>query len=490
MGILFEQKNLTSNQWEEEAFLNCSNGPNEVSHTMCTPPGQNVIQWRIRLTWSIDKTRGQCFEGDFNSINERTGTIDMSDCCYCPTGITDWLTLEVEDDSPECPDGCKVTPHLNIPSDITCYKYYHVWIDDVEDAANTPISTPIENRYVCIDKGQTVNYKVFLYKSQYEYYEDYYDFEEQICYADVTSPECVEQPPEPCIPDCPETPFILRETIPLELTNCGPATDPCRVNVTYTWRKACNIWQDIQILAIDFLTPGCPGSCSIINIYKDVLGGLISLNQMNFEPVDPPDCSDTWRVANGGCWGREVLYYITDGVTVDSVLRWHPCEGADCCYQQMRVCRLENGVLVTPLEPIYGVDCPAGLVVVDDKGIEYPCVPSCNWSGEVNGEFGDPVIGRVSPEEEKKNPDNYDFAISASQSNEAFTIIIKSKEQGISEIGVYDLNGNLISKMENKLKAGRNEATINTSGMKNGIYVYSIIINGIKITSGKFVVAR
>lgn len=454
-----------------------------ITYKLCLLENQNAINWRIELLDEFGNPR--CF-GNWTPSTIITGSVGMENCCDCPSESSSWLTLEVDDDSPECPDGCKVTPVLNIPPEITCFKYFSMATDYGNFGQVKPL-TDLQNEYYCIEKDQSITVSLALIKNATTDPNNQID---DICYLEKTSEPCEEKPPAPCVPDCPFDEFEKRTPLTIVLTNCPG----CTVKVQYATRIACGKFQDIQVLAIDYLSNQCQQTCDIDKIYKNVIGALIAINQMNFEPFDYPDCDTTWRIANGACWGKEILYFISDGVTYREICRYHPCEYSGCCLQQLQVCKLENqGVVITPISQILGIPCPPGLTVIDDKGIIYPCNPACHWAGEVNGEFGQPITLYTSGKQgtvEVDKKENLLFSFESSNDNSMLILNIKSSTKLNMAFTMYNITGQPLFQNNISLTQGVQEIKIDLENLSSGTYFYSFKVNEHEFNANKLVIIK
>jgi hypothetical protein len=129
--------------------------------------------------------------------------------------------LDVDDDSPDCPNGCKATPILNIPDSITCFTHFALNDDftSQETATKSFDTASVEENWIFIPKGKKVKYIIMLMKDG----EDWQDAYSDGCKIKKESEPCIETPAEPCYPDCPNDKFTKEKTRTdrIQLTDCG-----------------------------------------------------------------------------------------------------------------------------------------------------------------------------------------------------------------------------------------------------------------------------
>ena len=201
--------------------------PNQpYTYTLCALPGESQVRYWISVYYSSG-------QGDCPFIE---GTINLPNCCKCPSNHSNWLTLKTEDGGECGPDMCKVTPTLNIPADIKCYQYfeYDAFIDGVpvQGKDNIPIAD-LHKHSICVPKGKTVTYNLALLRKKYNYV--------NFCHLTATSALCDPSlpPPPPARKEYPcfEYPVELddegnpkEDTIP---KGCGPNDWAKRENTIY-----------------------------------------------------------------------------------------------------------------------------------------------------------------------------------------------------------------------------------------------------------------
>ena len=484
LHLKFEQYNQETGTWVEDARMMAMVGQFPTYHTMCPLPGKDYIEWRLVLM-DQDYYTLHCGQGASSYIYPTIGPIDFSDCCDCPDDKDSWLTLEVDDDNPNCPDGCAIIPHLNIPEDITCYHYFLAGTEYSETEYRTPISQ-LGNQVFCVPKKTEATFDLWLYK--------YDDTLGTPCVLSKKADPCIETPAEPCVPDCEgDEDFTERRTNSFQLTMCND----CDVDVTYTWRYArCYpgvVYQDLQLLAVDFTDSACTATCDIEDIYENVLGAVIALNEMDFEPTGWVDSSETWRVANGGCWGKRILYYrVKDengNITIKEVVRWFPCDSSECCLARLKVIRTgKYTVNVEVIDGIFNVSCHGDSVKGDD-GEWYPCIPACHWAGELNGDYGPPVNVKM-PAEWNRQRELFDYSVSVDNSNDQFFADIYSREGAKVEIKIFSMLGNELISERRDIGSGETRMMLDLSRLSSGAYLYSITIDGFNLNTGKFIITR
>ena len=336
------------------------------------------------------------------------------------------------------------------------------------------------------------------------WYDFYWTGQQKVRISKEELAECRTPPPpdepttavEPCIPDCPQTPFQKRdrETLKFEI---GEECPDCFVIVTYTWRMACSIWQDLQILEMIFDEDGPCSRCNIEKIYESVLTGIIALSNRpapapNFRPRQAPDCHTQWRVANAGCWNEDRWYILQPGGVLKEVIVWRPCEyiGAPCCLQPIRVCRISpflvdiqvNG----PGTPWNG-QCP-----------DRHCVVGCDWAGSVNGTYGTPnpipiaypTLSKLGKNIFETEAANYTSDINAFHLDDVVNISFTAIQSGIYEINTFASSGLLIETRSFDVSEGFNTIKFNTSDYHSGAYFYTLTIQETPLFLDKFVIGR
>jgi len=438
--------------------------------TLCVLPGEDQIHYLVSVYYGL----GACpvFENTIQMPN-------AENCCPCPENPSDWLTLKIEYEADECGEEmCKVTPVLTIPEDITCFGFYYLTLTSSEGEYHFEGNISDGFPSICVAKGTTVKAEFALYNTEH--------YSPRTCYLEVTSEPCEEPLPEPCTPDCFDDKWVIAKPVTMLI----PGTR-CTVTITYAHRFACGVYQDLQILKIEF-TAGICESYPIDTLYKHAVGGIIanSWELMGFLPRYPGDCFTQWRVANAGCWSGEIIgfYVYPDGYT--RKYRWTPCEFDDdpmpCCWQSFVVCRLVNGkVNIIPGGSYNPV------VWCEDNGepVQHiPCRPACAWAGAVNGEF-EPIFSgpggqKISIASELGCNINVNFA------ENLLGISIESETVATATLDIYTTDGTRVATRTFELSKGLNVYNYSTLNYISGAYIYSITINDNLVFDGQFVIVR
>lgn len=463
------------------------------SYSYCIPllPEMSSIEWNAY--W------GDVGEYYYYQNTQTKKTVDMSSCCSCPEGRDNWLTFDVQYNDPDCgPGQCKVTPVVTIPDDVTCFTHYAgLESGDSDFSSVIPVGTDLP--YYCVSKGETIDYTVALLKDQNSNPMDYYLYGADFCVIEgVVSPECDKPESVPCVPDCPSDEFAPPITNTFLVDQACPG---CSVTVTYTFRTACpEQFQDLQILEIEWPDGSACDNCFIEDIFESVAAGIIALSNeapMNFEPENVPDCSQQWRIAHAGCWGKEHLYYISNGNGIlQEVVNWHacPCDAGDCgcCYQKLEVCRTAyRTVDITPIGSPYNQGVCTDSIVGDD-GQSFECIPSCSWAGQIDGEYG-PIEDGIGTGGSGKLASDYGrllHKIKYTHINDILEISLHTANASTAKIKIYDLAGNFIESKTYSVSTGMNYLRLNTSTYNSGTYIYTLTIDGNELNSDKFNVVR
>ncbi len=179
---------------------------------------------------------------------------------------------------------------------------------------------------------------------------------------------------QPCKPDCPGSNWVLPPSSYVVTLPGG-----CKVNVVYTTRLACGVWNDMQILAIDQIMPFDESCVSYARMEsKDFLAlitqDVLEANPMGFPPAPPVppatrNCSSNWRVVAGSCWMKAMHY--EDPHTMEPLPLWQPCHGEECCLKYYRVCvdPCGNRTVDQTSSSTPNPSCP----IIGS----YPCTPVC-----------------------------------------------------------------------------------------------------------------
>lgn len=467
-----------------------------ADYKICPEHGESTMQVRVRF---VEPTTGQpfCFGSWIEGITQFSFTINLVNCskCDCPAGASNWLGANVEKYSPLCPGGgCRVSLSLDIPDSINCYKYF--WFQKNNDPYSGPKSMAsqlISSFNFCLAAGQNATITVKLTKST-----RLSEFNDSACVLTKTLPVCTDTTnlKVPCNPDCPYTPFSLAYLTNIFYLSGCPG---CAVRVTYTSRKACGIFQDLQIMRIELMTPPCFG-CPIDAIYRQTLGAIVALDRMGFDPkpgsVKPPTkqkCSTIWRVAHGSCWAQW-KFYTTNGTHVDSVVIWEPCYNAACCLQPMRVCRDTSDNVTISIDTNYSnmAQCDNTYIVDPYHHDTLYCNPVCYWTGQISGIYPYTVpVAKYSTDEDEFDitaPGTY--GIQVNQNADILNFGIRSNTSSEVVIQIFDLGGNAKLKEQFTAPNGTSYHRVNISNLPTGVYLYSVTIGGVKLQTDKFSIVR
>ncbi|MBI5325546.1 MAG: hypothetical protein HZB41_09815 [Ignavibacteriae bacterium] len=158
--IIFQQKNLQSGAFETEDSIICPYGQT-VSHNLCPKNGNKFIIWRVKIDNKDSSGVPNCPPSNY--VPNKTiyiGTTILSSCCDCDSSLLDsWLAVDVVKDDTCTNDGCLVSFHLNIDSNITCYNYFTV--EDNHGLKYPAINVETELT-LCLEKEEFGTFKVYL----------------------------------------------------------------------------------------------------------------------------------------------------------------------------------------------------------------------------------------------------------------------------------------------------------------------------------------
>lgn len=455
---------------------------NSASMKICPNSGETSVTFRVR--WKNDYNGGpRCFS-DFTEWNEADGgtqytrTVDLS-CCGCPTGINDWVSVKAKK-SNDCPNnGCKIDYKIVIPEGNTCFTSFRAGSSTV-----TSISSNTTTGFgPCINASTSANYKIVFFKAN----GDSCVVTKSVTCDAVQDTNTVAKP---CIPDCPGDTFRIYGPTIFALSGCPG----CFVRVTYGARKACGVFQDLQILKME-LSPACTTSCSMDSIFKQTVLGIIDFNAMGFDPMST-GCNTTWRIAQGGCWASWTYYKVnpTSGIT-DTVIVWEPCEKTACCLQPMTVCKYTNPkrIVITYGSAYNGVsNCNDTWLQDKITGWIFPCSPKCDWLNGLEGSH----LGIANPGDspipmfKTSNKGDYGVGISVTIKDKLLAMMIKNEQSASTEITISNLKGEIVNKTNFKLHSNDNYFNIDLNNYETGTYVYSITIDGIIFQTDKFIIAK
>jgi hypothetical protein len=294
------------------------------------------------------------------------------------------------------------------------------------------------------------------------------------------SSKSLSQVPQPCNPDCFNTPF----PIPGYYISINMAPLNCELHIWYTFRIACGIWYDVQILKIETVGSDCFVYQPFDKLFKTAYYQLIKANPMGFLPVSCSDstpgtyCNEQWRISQAACWATYDIVVVGQTHTVT-----YPCIGTGCCLQRMRICRICSGdiIQIDPLgDPYPSVDCSATQPPPEAPPGTY-CNPVCNWYLYKDGGIIKPNTGDNNLEQLNSNKAS---TVQTIKDNN-LPIVINSKNTGKFIVRITDSYGNNYFEQEGKLEIGKNEVNIKLHDLKSGYYIYNIFIDGNLMTTDK-----
>lgn len=482
LEVVFEKMN-SDGTWKEEGSV----GKIPASFVICPNVGAKSITFRIKLRNKMRKAPwcGSAEYAEGYSMYTRTANL----CCDCPTNLDQWLDVRTVKDQ-SCPDGgCRVEYALTIPDNYGCFVRYKVG-----DSSPVPIgSKVISGTLGCIGKGSSRTISMTLYMNAYG------DGNAKPCIIEKTV-KCDEIVPDtattPCTPDCVSDPFIESSVDEFTSPNCPG----CIVKAAYTWRKACEKFQEVQITRLEINPPGCEKTCGVAQLYKDALLGIISRNRMGFSPSgrSSDTCSTIWRVVMGGCWSWYTQYTISfTAGEKDSVLVWKPCKQSSCCVQPMTVCKLKNPdrIRLTYTDGYApSIDC-SNTFLVDPRTLEtHPCYPKCNWLTNLEGEYDISYAPLIRPryrrEQEKVIADAMTVSIGADVTQESLALVIENDRVRNARIVISNATGTVLVDRTISTVVGTNYSSFNLSPYPNGRYIYSVYVDGIMVRSDAFSVVH
>lgn len=460
-----------------------SNAPSSVTYTFCPMNRDGFIKYRIRVAQSGQPNQPECNLGDDAFVEgwtQFTDSIDVSSCCNCPSNVSDWLTLNVEKDETSCPDGCKVTPVLNIPDTITCYKYYALATSPNFNLGPIKPISQISTEWECVGYGETIEYDVALLQSNDVDVENEWN---NLCTIEKVSDMCISDDPQPCKPDCENSDWLMPpKTLNVDLGN------GCIIFINYTYRRACPPinWQDIQILKI--YSSNC-SNWSFKDIYQKAIYNVIKTNTMGFNPLRGDTlCYSIWRVIGAACQ-KYTTYQDTTGLIHYEL---DNCGDSLCCLQRMKVCRLSNGeVTIETIGDVYATQQDSNCYVVPDSSLIIPpllpegtCFATCDWIhfNELNT-----LSGKISLNERNSN-NSVTCKLLQKGDKLAFVVSCTENDNCNVKINVFDVYGNLVVEKEDKLSSKTKVFNINSIIKHEGIYLYNIYIDDKLIKRGKFII--
>ena len=449
----------------------------EHTFKVCLKPGNGVTGWKI-------------YGGNSYGNVYFSNSIELKDCCPCSS---DWITFEtIEAD--DCPDGCWVRPIISIPENAECYREAWISVEGGIPARllNFPngfLGKNIQYGEYCIDEDESLEIVLYLFKDRLGITPTIENLEAMADCIVRPEPATCADPIKPCMRDCFDDDYI----IPSPFTIWLPAGEfTCQFTVTFGYRFACERFQDLQIISIEYDENGPCGLLPIDTIYKYAVGTLIANSSwlMNFQPHAINDCFTQWRVANAGCWsGRIIGYYdvVDEYGNFVPKYRWTPCKfpGTPCCYQSLTVCKRPGGAV-----DIYNMNDYIPDVFCEDNGVpnqDIPCRPACAWAGAVNGNF------RPTNSSHPKimyNSLEFGFDINTNFADNLLKINIDAKTAATATVEIFTTNGTRIATETFNLSKGSNVYNYGTSKYTSGAYIYNITIDNKLVFNGRFIVVR
>jgi hypothetical protein len=273
------------------------------------------------------------------------------------------------------------------------------------------------------------------------------------------------QPDPPCEMDCNE-PWQFDQIGPfaLDSVNCPG----CFVYIDFWYRdNACNgLFKDLQLGEIT-LSLACI-SCNNYTI-EDVVAfakdKMIREHKKWPNPNPGNPCEDNWRAFESSCWGE----WFVNG---NRIIK--PCLPAQCCWQKLRVCPTPFGGIFYYTLTMYAPD------EEDCYLYPYPCEFTC----------------RFAPEPPEKQGINYNsdngflVVVYPNPANNHLTIQFESEKTGVFNLEIYDISGNKIYEKPISKLGESTYIELNLSSFSNGIYNYSILLDGKTGITGKFTVQK
>jgi hypothetical protein len=477
--VKFLQWNSATNAFELQYSVGVQQGAS-VAYIFCPMNKDSFIKYRLQVVQSWNQNHPMCTDNPIfmEDYNQFTDSVDVSSCCVCPTNVGDWLTLIVEKDETNCPDGCKVTPILDIPDSITCYKYYSLATSPNFDFTPIKPISQLSSEWKCIGYGETIEFDIALLQSNNVDVENEWD---NLCTIEKVSGMCVSDDPQPCKPDCEESNWMMPpETLQVALDN------GCSIDIIYTWRRACVpiSRQEIQILKI--LSYNCFGK-TFKEIYQKAIYNVIKVNKMGFKPMTgDTNCYDTWRVVGAAC-SKYLTVQDTAGLFHFELVR---CDDSVCCSQKIKVCRLENDeVTITPIGDIIS-NLDSNCYVMPDSLLTIPplfpdniCFATCDWIrfGEQNY-----ISGKMSIHLNNKKQKLMCKFVN-NRNKLGFIIMCGSDDDCKITIQIFDIYGRQIKEINNRNMNKSKFIDINSLIKQKGVYLYTVHIDKKLIERGKFI---
>ncbi len=471
----FEKYDYSTGNWVVVAQQNADT----MLQTICGNQADNPLRWRVRI---INPNTGQppyCSAGQ-TSWN---GEVDISGCCPCPPNNVGWFTTyTMKDDS--CPDdGCKIyyyidTNKISLDS-LSCFSHYRIDNKELQQLTNDILEK--RSTDCVLAPGESRNFTITLYSI---------DGDSCTIQNWVSCPPNTDTTFLPCIPDCPEDRFVESNTDTITIPSCPG----CTVIVNYTWRIACELYQDLQLTGIT-LHPVCQQECTDNQLYKLIVANIIRRNPMQFRPIGPgPDsCYPWWRIAHAYCWAKvwhPFGFPIFDGPAwIYAICR----QSGGCCVQQFRVCYTNQdgerySISIDTTFTPNNLSCDSSYYYDLFNNVVYLCEPGCDWLTQLSGMIhtGDKINNRISPMSAVDQNDNGIFPIFTIEDNK-LNLRIKSNLLHAQNLHFVLSNtlGQIIIKQRISCPESECFQSIDIQDWPSGVYFYTIVqdthhkVNGI-----------
>ena len=88
------------------------------------------------------------------------------------------------------------------------------------------------------------------------------------------------------------------------------------------------------------------------------------------------------------------------------------------------------------------------------------------------------------------NPKSNNLDIGMKIKDDNFSISIKAPSNGTYTIRITDVYGTLLKEQVGDLVINRNALNINLRELQAGNYIYTVIVDGIQLTTGKFILEK
>lgn len=439
--------------------------------TLCPSEGDEYIDAVIY----IQDENGAPLSGIYTENKTKFTIHEKVNCCECPKNMDEFMKVELIANA--CENGCEVRHTFDLPDEYKkCFKYVkfkNSKMTNVEFLSIEEANKFIGRFNTCI--GNYEKYTVYVSLVKYNGEECKYN----------KTVYCKGQPlplKELCVPDCSDDYWNEIK----ELTVVSDICPGCTINVSYTWRKACEKYQDIQIVKFEVPNDECK-DCPPEKLYQMALDEIIRTNEMLFKPRYPGDCDEYWRVAIASCWSTW-RYYYEDGPYMRYIDVYELCKMTTCCVQKMRVCldKAKN-YIVTPTDGNIYYNDKCARTIFDDymNGQSLECYPACHWLGNYKGSTG------KAPKKKEKVSFKIDYenayGLNSGIEDNILKVNIKAPKPGNAEVTVYDVSGKEMIKETAVITDGNiNTIMIGIAELQSGNYIYTVTIDGRKLESHKF----